>query len=55
MLRPYTNITPMLHPRQPLYLQKEEYAEDKDYYDEGISIYITSARYKAEWYFRLFK
>ena len=55
MLRPYTNITPMLHPRQPLYLQKEEYAEDKDYYEEGISIYITSARYKAEWYFRLFK
>ena len=54
-MRPYTNITPMLHPRQSIFLQKEEYSSDKDYYEEGISIYITSARYKAEWYWRLFK
>ena len=46
---------PMLHPRQSIFLQKEGYSSDKDYYEEGISIYITSARYKAEWYFRLFK
>lgn len=46
---------PMLHPRQSIFLQKEEYSSDKDYYEEGISIYITSARYKAEWYWRLFK
>lgn len=46
---------PMLHPRQSIFLQKEEYAEDSSYYEEGISIYITSARYKAEWYWRLFK
>lgn len=54
-MRPYTNTTPMLHPRQSIFLQKEGYSSDKDYYEEGISIYITSARYKAEWYFRLFK
>lgn len=46
---------PMLHPRQSIFLQKEEYSEDSTYYEEGISIYITSARYKAEWYYRLFK
>ena len=32
-----------------------EWVDYKDYYEEGISIYITSARYKAEWYWRLFK
>lgn len=46
---------PMSHPRQSIFLQKEEYAQDSDYYEEGISIYITSARYKAEWYWRLFR
>ena len=46
---------PMSHPRQAIFLQKEEYSQDSDYYEEGISIYITSARYKAEWYWRLFK
>ena len=46
---------PMSHPRQSIFLQKEEYLQDADYYEEGISIYITSARYKAEWYWRLFR
>lgn len=46
---------PMLHPRQAMYLQNEEYIGDADYQEEGISIYITSARYKAEWYWRMFK
>ena len=46
---------PMSHPRQSVFLQKEDYAQDSDYYEEGISIYITSARYKAEWYWRLFR
>lgn len=46
---------PFLHPRQSMYLQKEEYMQDKDCQEEGVSIYITSARYKAEWYYRLFK
>lgn len=46
---------PMLHPRQSIYLQKEEYSKDKRCFEEGISIYITSARYKSEWYWRLFK
>ena len=45
----------MSHPRQSIFLQKEEYSQDQDYYEEGISIYITSARYKAEWYWRLFR
>lgn len=46
---------PMLHPRQAIFLQREEYSQDKSYHEEGISIYITSARYKAEWFWRLFK
>lgn len=46
---------PMLHPRQSMYLQKDEYSQDPVYQEEGISIYITSARYKSEWYWRLFK
>ena len=46
---------PMLHPRQSIYLQKEEYSQNSIYQEEGISIYITSARYKSEWYWRLFK
>lgn len=46
---------PMSHPRQAIFLQKEEYSQDKDYREESISIYITSARYKIEWFWRLFK
>lgn len=46
---------PMLRPRQPIFLQKEDYLHNSDYYEDGVSIYITSARYKAEWYWRLFK
>jgi hypothetical protein len=46
---------PMLHPRQSIYLQKEESSQNSIYQEEGISIYITSARYKSEWYWRLFK
>ena len=55
MLRIHMNIKPMLHPRQSMYLQKDEYSQDPVYQEEGISIYITSARYKSEWYWRLFK
>lgn len=46
---------PMHHPRQAMYLQKEEYLNDPDLIEEGISIYITSARFKAEWFWRVFK
>ena len=46
---------PMLHPRQSMYIQKEDYSQNSECQEEGISIYITSARYKAEWYWRLFK
>lgn len=46
---------PMLHPRQAMFLQKDEFSQNKDCFEEGISIYITSARYKIEWFWRLFK
>lgn len=46
---------PMLHPRQSIFSQKEEYSANKDYVEDGISIYITSARYKIEWFWRMFK
>lgn len=46
---------PMPRPRQAVFLQKDEYSQDKDYLEEHISIYITSARYKNEWWYRLFK
>lgn len=48
-------FSPMAYPRQPMYLQKEEYAHDKDYLEDAIEIYITSSRYKSEWWYRLFK
>lgn len=46
---------PMLHPRQAMFLQRDEYSKDKDCFEDGISIYITSARYQNEWFYRLFK
>lgn len=46
---------PMHHPRQPLYLSQEKYLNDPDLSEEGISIYITSARFKAEWFWTVFK
>ena len=45
----------MAHPRQAKYLGNPEYANDKRWLEECQSIYITSARYRFEWFWRTFK
>ena len=45
----------MAHPRQAKYLENPEYSNDKRWLEECQSIYITSARYKFEWFWRTFK
>lgn len=45
----------MAHPRQAKYLEKKEYASNKRWLEECQSIYITSARFKFEWFWRTFK
>lgn len=51
---------PMMQPRQAQYLNLPQYQDEdgevkKEYIEEGISIYITSARYKVEWFWTMFK
>lgn len=46
---------PMMRPRQAEYFKKLEYATDTRLQEEGISIYITSARRKSEWFWKTFK
>lgn len=45
----------MAHPRQAKYLEKPEYASNPRWLEECQSIYITSARFKFEWFWRTFK
>lgn len=45
----------MAHPRQAMYLTNPLYSSDKRWVEECQSIYITSARFKSEWFWRLFK
>lgn len=45
----------MAHPRQAKYLEKEEYSSNPRWLEECQYIYITSARYKYEWFWRQFK
>ena len=46
----------MAHPRQAKYIiENPEYANSKRWTEECQSIYITSARYKFEWFWRTFK
>ena len=45
----------MAHPRQAKFLEKQEYSGDKRWLEECQSIYITSARFKFEWFWRAFK
>ena len=53
-------FNPMMQPRQAQYLTLPfyQYADGTvkpEYLEEGISIYITSARYKVEWFWTMFK
>ena len=45
----------MAHPRQAIFLTLPEYAGDKRWIEECQSIYITSARFKSEWFWNTFK
>ena len=45
----------MAHPRQAEYLTNPIYGSDDRWLEECKSIYITSARYKFEWFFKTFK
>lgn len=40
----------MAHPRQAVYLNNPKYAGDRRWVEECQSVYITSARYKSEWF-----
>lgn len=46
---------PMKQPRQAVYLQLDEYANDSELLEEPTEIYITSARFKIEWFWTKFK
>ena len=48
-------FSPMSHPRQAKFMTREKYAGDKRWQEETISIYITSARMKSEWFWTTFK
>ena len=48
-------FTPMKHPRQPEYLQKDEFNINPQLLEEATEIYITSARFKVEWFWTKFK
>ena len=45
----------MAHPRQAKYLEKVEYSSNPRWLEECKHVYITSARYKFEWFYNLFK
>lgn len=45
----------MAHPRQAKYLSNPVYANNSRWKEECQHIYITSARYKYEWFWTLFK
>lgn len=45
----------MAHPRQAKYLDKVEYSSNPRWLEECQFVYITSARYKYEWFWNQFK
>ena len=50
----------MAYPRQPIYLNKPEFKDENgeiksEYLEKAQSIYLTSARYKSEWFWTTFK
>ena len=45
----------MAHPRQAKFLNNPVYTKDKRWLEECQSIYITSARFKFEWFWNTFK
>lgn len=45
----------MAFPRQPLYLNNPKYSNDKRWLEEPKSIYLTSSKYKYQWWYRTWK
>lgn len=45
----------MAHPRQAKYLENEKYSNNLRWLEECKVVYITSARYKFEWFYKQFK
>lgn len=45
----------MAHPRQAVFKNLPEYVEDERWQEDCQSIYITSARFTSEWFWKLFK
>lgn len=45
----------MAHPRQAVFMNLQDYVGNERWQDESQSIYITSARFKNEWFWNLFK
>lgn len=45
----------MAHPRQAMYLTNPKYSTNPRWMEECQSVYITSARFKSEWFWRTFK
>ncbi|MEE1301972.1 MAG: hypothetical protein UHD64_04245 [Bacteroidales bacterium] len=45
----------MAHPRQAKYLENEIYSSNPRWLEECKHVYITSSRYKFEWFYNLFK
>lgn len=45
----------MPHPRQAKYLELPEYANNSRWVEECQRVYITSARFQYEWFYRAFK
>lgn len=48
-------FTPMSHPRQARYLYKDEYKNDQRLIEKCQTIYLTSTRYKYEWFWTRWK
>lgn len=46
---------PMAHPRQAKYLSNIKYSSNPRWLEECKHVYITSSRYKFEWFYTLFK
>lgn len=45
----------MAHPRQAMFLTNPQYSGDTRWVEECQSVYITSSRFKSEWWWRTFK
>lgn len=45
----------MLYPRQPVYLSNPKYSNNPRWLEESKSIYLTSSKYKYQWWYKTWK